>query len=44
LNGKIDNDEELKSIKLIIKGFSLREKISILYGGEKASFISFNFT
>jgi len=44
LNGKIDNAVEFKSLKLAIYGFSLREKINILYGGEKASFICFNFT
>lgn len=44
INGKIDNAVEFKSLKLVIHGFSLREKINILYGGEKASFICFDFT
>jgi len=44
MNGEIDNPVEFKSLKLIIFGFSIREKINILYGGEKASFICFDFT
>jgi len=36
--------EEFKSINLIIYGFSLREKISIIYGGDTASQICFHFT
>jgi hypothetical protein len=43
IQGSIDNPGEFKSIKLVIYGFSLRSKISILYGGEKASQICFNF-
>lgn len=43
IQGNIDNPGEFKSIKLVIYGFSLRNKISILYGGEKASQICFNF-
>jgi hypothetical protein len=43
MQGSIDNSDEFKSIKLVVYGFSLRNKISILYGGEKASQICFNF-
>jgi hypothetical protein len=43
LQGIIGNPDELKSIKIVVYGFSLRNKISILYGGEKASQICFNF-
>ena len=43
IQGSIDNPGEFKSIKLVAYGFSLRNKISILYGGEKASQICFNF-
>ena len=43
IQGSIGNSGEFKSIKLVIYGFSLRNKISILYGGEKASQICFNF-
>lgn len=44
LCGKIDKSKEFKSIKLIVYGFCLREKIQILYGSEKASRIVFDFT
>jgi hypothetical protein len=44
LRGKIDKSEEFKSIKLIVYGFCLGEKIHIVYGGEKASQIVFDFT
>lgn len=43
IQGSIDRPGEFKSIKLVIYGFSLRNKISILYGGETASQICFNF-
>jgi len=44
IKGSFDKKEEFKSIKLVAYGFSLREKTSILYGGEKASQICFDFT
>ena len=44
ISGKIDTSKEFKSIELVIYGFSLREKIDVLYGGEKASQICFDFT
>ncbi|MCX6667422.1 MAG: PKD domain-containing protein [Euryarchaeota archaeon] len=43
IQGSIDTPGEFKSIKLVVYGFSLRNKISILYGDEKASQICFNF-
>jgi len=42
--GKTIKSEEFKSIKLIVYGFSLQEKISITYGDETASHICFDFT
>lgn len=44
IGGEIVKLEEFKSIKLTVYGFSLRNKIGILYGGEKASQICFDFT
>ena len=44
IKGKTIKPEEFKSIKLSVNGFSLREKISITYGGESASHICFDFT
>ena len=41
--GKTIKSEEFKSINLIIYGFSLREKINIMYGGDTASHICFYF-
>jgi len=43
LQGRIDDSNELKSIKLLVYGFSIGKKVNILYGGEKASNICFNF-
>jgi hypothetical protein len=43
IENTIDKQEDFKSVKISISGFSLRKKISILYGGEKASQICFNF-
>jgi len=43
LEGKIDKKIELRSVKITIYGFSLRNKINIFYGGEKASCICFDF-
>ena len=44
ITGKTIKSEEFKSINLIIYGFSLQEKINIIYGGEKASHIYLDFT
>jgi hypothetical protein len=44
LRGTFDKDEEFKTVKIGVYGFSLRQEISILYGGEKASHICFDFT
>jgi len=44
IRGTFDKEEEFKSIKIVVYGFSLGEKIAILYGGEKASHICFDFT
>jgi len=44
IRGETVKPEEFKSIKLTVYGFSLRNKIGILYGGEKASQICFDFT
>ncbi|RLF28464.1 MAG: hypothetical protein DRN08_03610 [Thermoplasmata archaeon] len=42
-SGKINREEEFRGIELVITGFSLGEKINVLYGDGKASFISFDF-
>jgi len=42
--GIFENVVEFKSIKIAVYGFSIGEKISILYGGEKASNLLFDFT
>lgn len=44
LQGRIDKSDDFKSIKIAIYGFSLRNKVSVIYGGEKASQIYFDFT
>lgn len=44
LDGTLDTNVEFGSIKISVFGFSLGKRISILYGGEKASHICFNFT
>jgi len=44
IKGEIVKPEEIKSVKLVFYGFSIREKINIFYGGEKASQICFDFT
>ena len=41
LSGHLDVKEKIKTIQIEIYGLSLGEKIKILYGGEKPSFISF---
>ena len=43
INGKIANKVEFKSIRIFVYGFSLREKIKIVYGNNKPSSIYFNF-
>lgn len=43
LQGRIDNSDEFKSMKIAIYGFTLGKRIGILYGGDKASQIYFNF-
>ena len=43
-SGEITSPEEFKSIKLVIHGLVLRNKISILFGGEQPSQIIFDFT
>lgn len=43
-NGSFQIKEEFKSIKLIVHGFSLWKNIGILYGGDNASQIYFDFT
>jgi len=43
IKGVFDKEEEFKSIKISVYGFSIRNKLFILYGGEKSSCISFNF-
>lgn len=43
LSGRIIKNSEFQFIKLYIYGFSIRNKIKILYGSEKASNVCFNF-
>ena len=43
LNGIFDKTENFKSIKITVSGFSIRNKLNIICGGEKASYICFNF-
>lgn len=44
IDGEIDELTELNSLKLTFFGFSIGERVSILYGGESSSCICFNFT
>jgi len=44
LQGTFDPETEFKTIKLEVYGFSIRQEIKILYGGEEASYICFDFT
>ncbi len=39
----IDTKEQFSSVQIQFKGFSLRERLSLLYGGEYASHIMFDF-
>lgn len=43
LTGNLEKSEEIELVKVTITGFSLRNKINILTGGQTASFVSFNF-
>ena len=43
LNGKIVKNSEFQKIKIFFYGFSLRNKISVVYGSDLASNICFNF-
>ena len=44
IKGSFNDKEEFKSVKLVFYGLSLQQKTSILYGGERASQICFDFT
>lgn len=44
IEGNFYEKKELKSLKITIYGFSIRDKIFIIYGGDKASQIQFNFS
>lgn len=44
IKGIFDKEEEFKTIKILVNGFSFRKTISIMYGGEKPSNICFDFT
>jgi hypothetical protein len=43
INGNLIKKDELKSLSIDFYGFCLRDKIEIIYGGDKASLISFYF-
>ena len=43
LDGRIDKQVEFKSVKISVYGFSILERIRILYGGEPPSYICFDF-
>lgn len=43
LSGEINKPEQFKSAKLVVYGFTLGKKINVLYGGDKASQICFDF-
>lgn len=43
ISGIVNSQTDFESLELSIYGFSIGKKISILYGGEKASFICFDF-
>ena len=44
LNGEIKKEVEFKSLKIEIQSFSIIPRINIIYGGEKASYLSFDFS
>ncbi len=43
-NGEIKKDSEFKSLKIELKSFLIIPKINMIYGGEKASCIIFDFS
>ena len=43
IGGAFDQEEEFKSVEIVVNGFSIGKKISIMYGDDKASHICFNF-
>ena len=43
IQGELDEKIKLKSIKIMVTGVLLSDKVKILYGGDKASNICFNF-
>lgn len=43
LTGNIDSKEEFLSMQLQFKGVSLKDRLSLLYGGEQASHLMFDF-
>ena len=43
IQGVFEKDEDFKSIKITVYGFSISKKLFILYGGERASKICFYF-
>ena len=44
MSGIISEPTGFKSAEISVTGFSFRDNIHILYGGEKASFVCFDFT
>lgn len=44
MTGAINEPSDFKSAEISITGFSFRDKVQILYGGEKASSVCFDFT
>jgi len=44
ISGTTNEPKEFKSLEITIYGFSLRNQIAIIYGGEKASLLNFDFT
>jgi len=44
ITGSFDQEVDFKLIKLSLYGFSIGKNVKILYGGEKASHIVFNFS
>jgi len=44
INGRLIKKDELKSITLEVYGFSIRDNVEIVYGGNQASLISFDFS
>jgi len=44
MSGIISEPTGFKSAEISVTGFSFRDNVNILYGGEKASFVCFDFT